>query len=331
MVDDQLRLRQFLEREPGYYRDIITAYQKNPFLRLTPDEREALSRMQPAELAHLIGARDAATQSSAPKYVVFCMPKSGSSFVKSALQHALGLPFASLTGFAPQGASSHFGMNGREQELDEMAIARSVLSCRDGFVAQHHTRFTYYLGLQMQMFGLTPIVTVRNVFACIVSFDDMMMAARSAAVRDAWKADPQFALPEGYAELEADRRYWLLAHSYGVWLINFYLSWRRGRTKLNPAPLEIRYEDHVLAPDRLVDLLGARLQMSDEQRARLGAFAHAPDRSRARLNVGRRGRGAEQLPREVRRFLTDYAEAFRGELGAEDLDYLLGERTRTPA
>lgn len=324
VVGDQERLRDFVDKGPGYYREIFATYFQNPFLRLTDDERRVLPNMRPAALAKLVEARDEATRSKAPKYVVFCMPKSGSSFVKSALQYALEMPFASLTGFAASGMSSAFGMNGREQEFDEMAIARSVLMYENGFVAQHHTRFTYYLGLQMSLFGLTPIVTVRNIFDCIVSFDDMMIAwRRETAPADGWKADAQFALPAHYPELEPGERYWILARSFGVWLVNFYLSWKRGGPKLSPPPLQIRYEEHVLAPERLADLLASRYAFSEAQRARLSAYVHAPDRTQARLNVGRQGRGAERIPRKVRAFLTDYAAAFRPELDDEDLAYLV--------
>jgi hypothetical protein len=197
-----------------------------------------------------------------------------------------------------------------------------VLTCPNGFVAQHHTRYTPYLNLQMAQFGITPILTVRNIFDCIVSFDDMMLQWRRSNGGTSWFSDAQFALPANYADLAAEARYSILAHSYGVWLINFYLSWKRGRTQ-GVTPLLIRYEDHVLDPDRLVEALSGSLRLSSEQNARLEAYARRPDATRARLNVGRRGRGAELVPERIRGFLTDFAGAFRGELSEDDLDYLV--------
>jgi hypothetical protein len=323
-VREQLDLRDAVERDEAYYRDIFQTYLRNPFLRLTDEELEAVSRVTPPALGKLMAAREVASRSLTPKYVVFCMPKSGSSFVEAALEHALELPKVSLTSFGAGDLSSWFGMNGREQELDGLAMVRSVLSSPAGFVAQHHTRYTFYLALQLRMFRITPVITVRNIFDCIVSFDDMMLQWRRAARKPQWMSDAQFALPEDYQDLPAERRYWLLAHSFGVWLVNFYLSWKRGRAQTRADWALIRYEDHVLDPDRLVETLAAHLRMTPGQRDRLAEYAHRPDPSRARLNVGRRGRGAEQIPEPIRAFLTDYARAFAAELDAEDIGYLVG-------
>jgi hypothetical protein len=325
LPEEQLRLREGFERSPAYYAAIRAAYLRNPFLRLTEDEAAVLAKTEPEALGHLIAARDAATRSKTLKIVVFCMPKSGSSYVQSALQHALQLPFVSLTSFGALRQSSNFGMNAREQELDAMALARAVLISPQGFVAQHHTRYTPYLALQMRLFGLTPIVTLRNVFDALVSFDDMMMAWRRSRPTDPWISDAQFALPANFVDLAPAERYQILAPSFGVWLINFYLSWKRGFGQRLVKPLVLRYEDHVLAPERLVERLTAFIEMRDEQKARLQAFARQPDRTKARFNVGRSGRGREQVPEATRRFLADYAGAFRSELTDEDLDYLIGE------
>jgi hypothetical protein len=173
------------------------------------------------------------------------------------------------------------------------------------------------------LFRMTPIVTVRNIFDCIVSFDEMMLAWRRSNPSGNWVSDAQFALPANFPELPPEDRYRILAPSYGVWLINFYLSWKRARAQ-GLAPLMIRYEDHVLDPDRLVEALCGHLKLSREQKQRLAEYAHQPDRRRARLNVGRRGRGLELIPERTRGFLAEYAEAFRAELGQEEFDYLVG-------
>jgi len=323
-VREQLELREFVPRDEHYHREILLTYLRNPFLRLTDEELAEVSRVDPPALGKLIAAREVASRSLTPKYVVFCMPKSGSSFVETALEHAFQLPKVSLTSFGAANLSSWFGMNGREQELDGLAVIRAVLNSPAGFVAQHHTRYTFYLALQLRMFRITPVVTVRNIFDAVVSFDDMMRQWRSVSRKPSWMSDAQFALPDDYPDLPPERRYWLLAHSYGVWLINFYLSWKRGREQTRADWAVIRYEDHVLAPDRLVETLASHLRMSPDQRTRLAEYANRPDPDRARLNVGRRGRGAELIPESIRAFLSDYAHAFAPELDAEDLAYLVG-------
>jgi len=321
---DQTAARAFLDREGSDYRaQIFGLYLDNPFLTLTDDELAEIDAAS-GPMDRLISAREAAARAQAPRHVVFCMPKSGSSFIQSALQHALQLPFVSLTGYGSGPAGSDFGMNGREQELDELALVKSSLLCPRGFVAQHHTRYTPYLALQLRRYGVAPIVTTRNIPDCIVSFDDMMIQWRKRAGRIRWISDAPFALPLDYETLDAEARYTILTHSFGVWLVNFHVSWTRGRAQGLVSPLVLRYEDHVLDPDALVGVLSQALRMSEDQRQRLRAYVQAPDRVSARFNVGRAGRGAEQVPAHLRAFLAEYAALFRGDLGEDDLAYLVG-------
>jgi hypothetical protein len=322
---DQVRARDVLRQKAELYPlRVLGAYLNNPFFRLTDDELDALGQMGlPPGMFHMIAARDVASRSKAPKYVVFCMPKSGSSFVQSALRHALELPFVSLTSFSSPGGSSDFGMNSREQELDELATIKAIVGARNGFVAQHHTRYSPYLGLQADLFGITPIVTVRNILDCIVSFDDMLRDWRRAAGEDRWIYDAQFALPLDYEQLDDAARYRILTHSFGTWLINFHLSWVRGARQGLIKPILIRYEDHVLDAASLVELLSGRLAMTEEQTLRLNEFVRAPDPATSRFNVGRRGRGQERIPEELQIFLSEYAGMFRSELSEDDIQYLV--------
>jgi hypothetical protein len=322
-VAEQERARARLKGRSNYDQFIRRTSQFNPFLRLSEEETRALSTsIDRQPLDDLILARAYAANTPGRRPVVFCMPKSGSSYVQSALQHALGDPFVSLTGFGSNAIASHFGMNSREQEIDELALVKSILSHPAGFVAQHHTRFSIYLGLQIQMFDLKPIVTLRNIFDCIVSFDDMMMEWRKVERRVPWSADSQFSLPLGYSSLEPGRRYQLLAASLGVWLVNFFLSWKRGETENFAKPLVLQYERDVLNKDRFVEVLADAVAMTSEQKDRLIAYAAQPDRERARLNVGVAGRGRELIPTATKDFLRDYAGGFSDEITAEDMAYL---------
>jgi hypothetical protein len=320
---EQERARQILKgADPDYDKVLLNAYRYYPFLRLTEDEVATLQRrVRRQPLGHLIALRDAATRDPPPRYVVFCMPKSGSSFIKSALEAALQLPFVSLTSFGTPRSSSAFGMNAREQELDELAIIKEATVRSDGFVAQHHTRYTQYLGLQMQLYGLKPIVTMRNVLDCIASFDDMILQAKEIA--NDWTWDPQFVIPYDYKDLDTETRCAILAPAYGVWLINFYLSWKRSRQHPFVAPLFVRYEEQVLQPEALIASLSAFCAMTPEQAERLRAYVERPDMTQSRFNVGRKGRGAERVPERQQAFLADYAAMFRGELTDEEIRYLV--------
>ncbi len=321
--DEHDQAREILGQDPDLLQHIATAYLRNPFLKLTDSESASLPRkLRPLGIGYLVAARDAATRSTAPRHVVFSMPKSGSSFLSSTLQHALDLPRVSLTTFGGGAVSSIFGMNSREQELDEMAVTKAILLCDAGFVAQHHTRYSQYLALQLDLYGLSPLVAVRNTLDCIVSFDDMIRVRDDAP--NSWLLDSQFALPAGYATLPDATRYTLLTHSLGVWLINFHLSWKRCQRQGLVSPLVVKYEDHVLRTDALVDHVTSHIPMTGEQIDRLRAYADKPDPAQSRFNVGTRGRGDQKLPDHLKQFLLDYARAFEGELTADDIRFLVG-------
>jgi hypothetical protein len=314
--------REILRNDEDFSVRVFEAYLRNPFLRLTEQESvEAATKLRPAAIGQMIAVRDGVTRTSAPRYALLGMPKSGSSFLSSALQHTFDLPMAMLTSFGAGGVSSLLGMNSREQELDELAVIKSILMSSQGFVAQHHTRYSQYLGLQLKLYGLTPLISVRNALDCIVSFDDMMMARSPEGQH--WVFDAQFALPTGYSGLSDEVRYTILTHSFGVWLINFYLSWKRGVQQAIVSPLIIKYEDHVLNPDALVEHLNERIPMTGKQIETLRAYANEPDRARSRLNVGARGRGAELMPEHLQQFLADYAGLFEGDLTRDEIQYLV--------
>jgi hypothetical protein len=319
----QRSLRAMIQGE-DYDDHIENAYLMNPFFRLTEEESRTFNEDQdPSAIRRLIAARDAASRATTPKYSVFCMPKSGSSFVRTALQFALNLPVMSLTSFGTPGASSFFGMNSREQEIDELALTKAILKAPDGFISQNHTRYSMYLALQMRTFQITPIITVRNILDCIVSFDDMMMTWRTGQGEHAWLSDAQFALPMDYTELEAARRFEILGRSFGVWLISFFLSWKRcGRQDLI-SPIMVKYEEDILDRDRFVELITSHIPMSDFQRERLARYAGNPDRKRARLNVGVSGRGRQAIPEHVVEFLLDHVKVFHGEISEDEMRYLI--------
>lgn len=321
--DEQIELRKYLDVET-YYQDIAQIYINNPFFHLTPEELGVFLKSPNASpLRKLIVAREAAARSEAARYAVFCMPKSGSSFVKSALQHALEVPFVSLTSFTNPRISAHFGMNSREQEIDELGLTKSILCSPNGFVSQHHTRYSMYLALQMKFFGITPIVTIRNVLDCIVSFDEMMMTWRRETPDESWITDAQFPLPLGYQTLDPEVRYGILARSFGIWLIGFFLSWKRCARQAVIDPLVIRFEDDILDHPRLIETLRSGLSLSESQHERLAGYVDNPDRVRSRFNVGVTGRGRERLPERVKTMLLDFANAFAEEISPDEIRYLV--------
>ena len=190
-------------------------------------------------------------------------------------------------------------------------------------MAQHHTRCSAYLAFQMKFFGIVPMLTVRNILDCIVSFDDMMLATRADGDVQAWAADPQFSLPLNYKDLKAGTRYDLLARSLGIWLVGFFLSWKRCERAGLIAPIRLRYEADILDKDRFVEIISREIPLSEDQLGRLRDYAREPDKTKSRFNVGESGRGRRMIPGHITRFLLEYAVNFRDEITMEELDYLI--------
>jgi hypothetical protein len=324
----------FREQVPGLSDDLdalVSVYLQNPFFRLTDDEVATLiAKVGHNALTDLISARHSAMRAPAQNFGVFSMPKSGSTFLKSALQEALQVRFVSLIGFGAGALLSHFGINSREQELDELALVKASVLYPNGFVCQQHTRYTQYLALQLRAYRIKPIVGIRNILDALVSFDDMMVSGRTdldeSVANDPhnWVADTQFPLPRGYVDLSPDARFRVLGPSYGIWLIQFHLSWLRGKRQGIVNPMIIRYEEDILDPPRLVTRLTETLKLTEPQAQRLASLAEQPDPSRSRFNVGKAGRGREHVPDDVRQSLLDYARIFASEIPEEDIAYLLG-------
>lgn len=303
--------------------DLREVWLANPFLRLTDLEYARLRSTLHDPMAALMAVREAAIRMQGRRIAVFCMPKSGSSFIQSALVTALGLPLVSLATFTSPRQSTRFGMNAREQELDELAIVVAALTNPAGYIAQHHTRCTPFLAHQLRTFGITPIVTMRNLFDVIVSFDDMILAsAQGPPVPDSWAGDSQFAVPADYRQRSPADRYELLSASLGPWLLNFHLSWRRCEDAGLIRPLRLSYGD-VLDGSGLVVRLSGRLGLDERQTARLARYVADPDPRRSRFNVGRAGRGRERLPAGLQARLVDYVASFQPELSPEDVAALI--------
>lgn len=319
----QQKLRGYLPAET-YFSDIARVYLGNPFFGLTDDELAHFSAsVQDDPMAGLMVARERARRTATPRFNVFCMPKSGSSFLSAVLQEALELPAAPINGVGMGAVNSIFGMNSREQEVDEFALVKAILSSPKGFVTQNHTRYSMFLGLQMRQFGVTSFVTVRNILDCIVSFDDMLLRSRQAMGEDGWVRDAQFALPLDYQALDEATRYDLLARSFGVWLIAFYLSWKRCGRQDYIRPIMVRYEDHILDGGRLIALLTETIGLDPAQTERARRYMLNPDRRRSRLNVGVAGRGRERVPDAAVEFLLGYAKLFSREIDESEIAYLI--------
>lgn len=270
----------------------------------------------------LLDLRQACMAIDGHRIGVFCAPKSGSSFTAFALEHATGYRLCSLTTYVPVLYSSKFGMNGREQEIDEFALLYQILKGGGNLLAQHHTRCTPYLCNQLNVFRISPVVTYRNVFDSIISFDEMAVPGRHLGQPSwRWGLDWSARLPENYHEFAFEERMELLAPTLGIWIVEFYLSWKRCEAIGLIRPLWLRYESDILDKASFVDKVG-RLLRDPASLDRLAAYCENPDPGAARLNQGVAGRG-KRIPEATRNIVANHARKFASELTAREIGDLL--------
>lgn len=283
---------------------------------------EAAVTVDQAQFARVaFAARHTAARPASPRLLVACPPKTGSSFLSHVLGLALRLRQASLatTSFTLDGSSS-LGANLREQEIDELALLKRCLE-NGGFVAQHHVRATPYLAQQLRTYGVTPVLTSRNIFDAFISLDDMYCAWRRRA-----ESEHHFlndAMPRTYLDLPLEQRLELLLDRWLFWYVQFEASWRKSAAAKFVAPVWISYEDDI-APgiDALADAVATRLPQLGLSHAQVREAAETVAGSDySRINKGVTGRGAafpKRLRERVMRVIAHYADEV-------DLSALLAE------
>jgi hypothetical protein len=286
----------------------------NPFFMADiPDESAsqlAVSLDLFAEI--MMRAKLTASRASQLNVLVACAPKSASTFIQDALQKALGLPATSLfTATRDAYSGSMLGANLREQEPDELALIRSGLN-RAGYVAQHHARCSPYMARLLTLYKVKPIVTHRNILDTLVSMDDMLMEWRGGSV-----SNPQHyfndAMPTNFAAQSREDRLMMLAQRWTVWLVQFYVTWKKCERMGLVQPLWISYEqdflgDKAVLAARVSDYLGPQFANPAKIAA---AFEDKANGRAKRINQGVAGRGKdvpETVRDQVRKIAGYYAE-----------------------
>ena len=255
---------------------------------------------------------------------ISAMPKSGSSFLASALSTALDVPFQHLTTSHPQ--PTNVAMNGREQEIDELAVVKKTLQ-GTGFVAQHHTKSTEYLMRLFSSYHIGCIVTFRNIFDGMISYDEMVK-------KGSW-SDPEnqgaLKIPANYSELSFDERMVVISSNYAIWCIDFYLSWKRVE-QAGFKFLWVDYDKHLSRSSgdktKLCGLLVDLLKPSSAQEAKIydTIVGEEVAESSSRLRRGVSGDGVDKVPTEIKRRLIDYAKKYNKELELSDMKVIFGHQ-----
>lgn len=222
----------------------------------------------------------------APRHhvLVACMPKSGSTFLSNTVSRLPGFRKATLV--------RHYGRV--EQDLDPFITLRKN---RYDYVAQHHVKYNENTQFVIETFNIKPVVLVRNLFDCVVSFRDHLRR-ESTIGPSAWIGESHKSLSD--EELDA-----MIAHVVIPWYINFYVSWQQA-----PEKLMVTYNDMVGDTagtlGKVVSYLG--LTFDDEQ---IGQVLAPRAGGQDRFNVGQVGRGeglSEESKAVIRRFRSFYPE-----------------------
>ena len=234
-----------------------------------------------------------AKRDQSKKIVVFCQPKSGSTFLTNIIAKTLNLDIQNLTTFSYR--PTNFGINNREQELCELSFLKSVFrsSNNGGFIAQHHTKANSYLVNQINYFNIKPIILTRNIFDSLVSNDDFIVKNHLHAKENNY---PNFLIngnevvPQNYIELSSEKRLDFLAKSYGIWYVQFYLYWKRYLKYLNNTFCWITYENTILNYKNFEKNISNFLNLDEIQIKNLNKTFYNHENIHTRFNKGITGR-----------------------------------------
>ena len=253
-------------------------------------------------------ARMVAVNTKSTRVLVAAAPKTGSTFISGALERTYNLARVSLTLLSARSYGHYqFGGGLRDHDVDELALITTAYA-QNGYVAHHHMIGSPYLGKQCQLYGITPIVTRRNLFDTFVSFDDHIMKLRGTGVDIPYL---HFGFPEAWYDLDfEDRMDFLLDHQL-AWYSRYYASWQLTQQEGYVEPLWINYETDILGPkqalaEKLVERLGTDAASIPQLTAELGKSGETDDK----FNKGIAGRGSKITGRN-RQKIEDFVHRFK--------------------
>jgi hypothetical protein len=224
---------------------------------------------------------------------------------------------------------SLFGINGRNQELCEFALMKSIFnsSKNGGFVAQHHTKANAFLVNQINYFKFKPIILTRNVFDSLVSLDHDIVSAHRYANENKYPnfiANGDEIVPQNYMKFDFEKRLDFLTKFYGTWYVQFYLTWKRMAPAVNDGICWITYENAILNKKNLETNISNFLNLNKSEISNLGNIFDDPKSIFTRFNKGISGRG-NKITNESKTFLRDYARFF-SEFDKFDFFNLFGDQ-----
>lgn len=261
-------------------------------------------------------ARMVAANTTPKRILVASAPKTGSTFLASALHRTYDLSRVSLTLLSAWSyGHSQFGGALRDHDVDELALLTTSYAA-NGYVAHHHMIATPYLGKQAEIYGITPILTRRNLFDTLVSFDDHVQKFRGDCPYEAYL---HFGVSDGWYDMEFDDRMEFLLDSQLHWYSRYYASWRLSQAGGHIDPLWIDYEKDILGPkDALAAKLVARLKAEKSSIATLTAELEKNGGNSEHFNKGVAGRGGK-ITGKNRQRIEDFIHRFKSTCDLTDL------------
>ena len=305
---------------------LLNSLLQNNSLRILQKDMEMLDLVpQTHPLSNIIHAQELAKSRGSNIYVA-CMPKSGSTYFAHTIARGLNYKFA-LTTSSRVNNPSDFGVNGREQEICELAIIKKILmSEKKGVVAQHHTKACPYTAKTLLAYNFKLIVLIRNIFDIIVSADDMLY--KQADMRNPHNQGFRI-LPSKFNSMDPQVRYESLAKTIGIFCIEFYWSWLRQK-EMGTEFLEINY-DKEIALDKgnklhLANKVARFLDLDTSSTENLKKIfsERKINEQKARFNKGLTKQG-QKISTKTKKFLIDYAKSFGTDFSSNDMEKLFGQ------
>ncbi len=223
----------------------------------------------------------------APCLFVSAFPKSGSTFLVTALVHASGY-------------SRYFlGQNFFSEQ--DLYFPRLIDAWAMPVVAHHHARATQPNLDYLNQFRIRPVILTRHLADCLVSLRDHLCKESSRT--------PTFNAPANFSRWPAPRQYDALVDLAAGWYLDFYTGWRQAQDQ-GLHLLWLDYATLIAHPEQSlaqifafhgIPVTATRLQAAVER-----TQAHGDS---TRKNVGISGRGLRALtPEQCARLdtLTEY-------------------------
>jgi hypothetical protein len=232
------------------------------------------------KIADAVHAKDADfVIDAAPKLLIACMPKSGSTWLTSTLEQQLNVP----------SRRCYLEADRNEQEIDPIALFQSWGN-RTLFV-QQHIRYARVSMQLLKAFSTKVVVLTRRL-------DDIVVSLRDHIEHESPECSMFYIETDWYVKKTATERIDFLIDYAMPWYLNFYLGWQRGAQLYPNQILQIPYEELIENAAACVVRIADFYGMASESLS----LADLDKRVGTRFNQGRIGRGREELsPAQQRR------------------------------